>query len=97
MNNRNYQFNDNKQKRMKTKIFNLALLICFITNGFAQDVTTTFSYPNWVESKQFDERAALYQVRLTTFFTYVTIQIEPTKNKKRQNYSITRKIICLRY
>lgn len=71
---------------MKTKIFNLALLICFITNGFAQDVTTTFSYPNWVESKQFDERAALYQVRLTTFFTYVTIQIEPTKNKKRQNY-----------
>lgn len=68
------------------KYFLLAFVVCFVTNNFAQEVTTTFDYPNWVVSKQLNERAALYQVRLTTFFTYVTIKIEPTKNKKRQNY-----------
>ena len=71
---------------MKIKLLLLTSLICFTTKSFAQDVTTTFNYPNWVESKQFNEKAALYQVRLTPFFTYVTIKIEPTKNKKRQNY-----------
>ena len=55
-------------------------------NVSAEDVVTTFHYPNWVESKKFDEKAALFEVRLTTFFTYVTIKIVPTKNKKRQNY-----------
>ena len=71
---------------MKRILFIILALICISTNVFAQDVTTTFYNSNWVESSKFDERAALYQVRLTSFFTYVTIKVEPTKNKKRQNY-----------
>lgn len=71
---------------MKTKMLLLVLLFSFFIKSSAQDVTTTFNYPDWIETKQFDQKAALYQVRLTPFFTYVTIIIEPTKNKKRLNY-----------
>ena len=71
---------------MKTKLFFVLLFVCYITKSFAQDVTTTFNYPNWCESKQFNQRAALYQVRLTPFFTHVTIKVVPTKNRKRLNY-----------
>ena len=71
---------------MKAKLFLLVLFICFVTNGIAQDVTTTFYNSKWVESSKFNERAALYQVRLTANFTYVTIKLEPTKNKKKQKY-----------
>lgn len=72
---------------MKRLVLILSLLGLFSSvTSYAQDVTTTFYTPKWVESKDFNERAALYQVRLTTYFTYVTIQVQPTKNKKRQNY-----------
>lgn len=60
---------------MKRIWFIILALICISTNVFAQDVTTTFYNSNWVESSKFDERAALYQVRLTSFFTYVTIKV----------------------
>ena len=69
---------------MRAIIF--SFIICFATSCIAQDVTTTFYNSRWVESSQFNEKAALYQVRLSTNFTYVTIKVEPTKNKKRQNY-----------
>lgn len=72
---------------MKAKLLTLILLlVIYTTRNFAQDVTTTFYNSNWVESSKLDERGALYQVRLSLNFTYVTIKVEPTKNKKRQNY-----------
>lgn len=73
---------------MKPKLLLLFVIVVFtaFTTAFAEDVTTTFYYPNWVENDKFKERAALYQVRLTPFFTYVTIKVVPTKNKKRQEY-----------
>lgn len=71
---------------MSMRTFFLALTMCFVARCIAQDVTTTFYSPRWVESSQFNERAALYQVTLSDYFTYVTIKVQPTKNKKRQNY-----------
>ena len=72
---------------MKAKILLLLCTMIAVSHyALAEDVTTTFWSPNWVESSKFNEKAALYQVRLTPFFTYVTIKVVPTKNKKRQNY-----------
>lgn len=71
---------------MNQKILLIALLVCFSINGIAQDATTNFSNLRWVESKQLDQMGALYSVKLSSTFTYVTIAIKPTKNKKRQNY-----------
>ena len=71
-------------KAIKLLIFALALSIHSYV--YADDVETTFSYSNWVESKQLDEKAALHKVRLTNYITYVTIKVVPQKNKKRLNY-----------
>lgn len=68
------------------KLLFLILALCVLQNVYADDVETTFSYSNWVESKQLNEKAALYKVRLTNYITYVTIKVVPLKNKKRLNY-----------
>lgn len=71
---------------MKVKYLLFLVAFFFSLFAFADDVVTT-SFPiKWVESPKLDEKATLYEVRLTDFFTYVTIKVIPTKNKKRQNY-----------
>ena len=71
---------------MKERILWILAALLFNVCAFADDdVRTTFS-TKWVESPKLNEKASLYEVRLTPFFTYVTIKKAPTKNKKRQNY-----------
>lgn len=67
-------------------LFFFIVLLCIAFRSVAQDVITTFDIPIWCESSEFNEKAALYKVKLTYDFTYVTIRIQPTRNKKRQNY-----------
>lgn len=61
-------------------------IICL--NSFAQDVITNFdtSTSRYVESKAQNVKGRLYQVKLTTYFTYVTIELYVTKNANRLNY-----------
>ena len=66
------------------KIYLVILLFAFTVQSVAQDVITTFPDSIWVESKS--ERATLHQVKLTTFYTLVTIKIVPKKNKKWQRF-----------
>lgn len=72
---------------MKYKvIFFFLIIISFHFKAKADDVITTFTNPDWVESKELNEKAALHQVRLNNYLTYVTIKVVPLKNKKRLNY-----------
>lgn len=50
----------------------------------AQDVTTFFYGSNRINSDE--ETAALYSVRLTDNYTFVTIELVPTRNRRRMNY-----------
>jgi len=66
----------------------LSIIILLVTKTFSQvqDVVTTFYNPTWVENSQFNEKAALHEVKISGGYTFITIKIVPTKNKKRQNY-----------
>ena len=65
---------------MKERILWILAALLFNVCAFADDdVRTTFS-TKWVESPKLNEKASLYEVRLTPFFTYVTIKKVPTKN-----------------
>ena len=54
------------------KLFLILLALSLHSNVYADDVITSYSSPIWVESKQLNQKAALYEVRLTNYFTYIT-------------------------
>ena len=44
------------------------------------DVVTSFAHESYLEDSSLHEKARLYEVRLTPFITYVTIEVVPTIN-----------------
>jgi len=60
----------------------LASLFAFasIFGAFAgeDDVVTSFAHESYLEDSSLHEKARLYEVRLTPFITYVTIEVVPT-------------------
>lgn len=64
-------------------------------NSFAQDVITTFdtTTSKYVESSAQNVLGRLYQVKLTQYFTYVTIEFYVTKNLNRLNYWTSEKTV----
>lgn len=72
---------------MKKLLLLIGIILCSI-DCFAEEVTTNFGATNssYVEHSQGNAKARLYQVKLTYFFTYVTIEFTVTKNSRRLNY-----------
>lgn len=72
---------------MKKLLLFLVLILACI-DCFADEVTTTFpaTSSSYVESSVQNAKARLYQVKLTDRYTYVTIELTPTKNSRRLNY-----------
>ncbi len=57
-----------------------ALTSIFSTFADEDDVVTSFANESYLQSEAFKEKARLYEVRLTDFVTYVTIEVVPTAN-----------------
>lgn len=71
---------------MKKLVFILLqLLICIVVSAQENLVTTTFS-PTKHSSPSNNETGALAAVTMDPYFTYVTIEVKPTKNLKRMNF-----------
>lgn len=72
---------------MKKLLLLIGIILCSI-DCFAEEVTTNFVATNssYMEHAQGNAKARLYQVKLTDFFTYVTIEYTVTKNSRRLNY-----------
>lgn len=66
------------------RLYLLMLLFFPCYQAVAQDVTTVFNNSPQIQSN--GETASLYSVRLSDNYTFVTIELIPTKNRRRMNY-----------
>ena len=57
-----------------------ALTSIFSTFADDGDVITSFAHESYLEDYSLHEKARLYEVKLTPFITYVTIEVVPTVN-----------------
>ncbi len=64
-------------------LFFTLLFLCLYTNA---QVTTMFDGKDRIFSGIYPESAALYSVKIYENVTHVTIELVPTKNRKRMNY-----------
>ena len=65
---------------MKKFLLVAFFLFTSIFSSFAEEnvVVTSFANSSYIQSTAFKEKARLYQVKLTDFVTYVTIEVVPT-------------------
>ena len=81
---------------MKKLLFAAIFAFASIFHGFADDgdVITSFTHESYLHDSELHEKARLYEVKLTTFVTYVTIEVVPTVNTEKL-YCWTSKETCV--
>lgn len=70
---------------MKRFLFAAIFAFASIFNVIAgdDDVITSFAHESYLHDAELHEKARLYEVKLTTFVTYVTIEVVPTINTEK--------------